>query len=155
VLFDGYNGDLMSENRFNFDEESGNLSLDIANTKDWHASDHPVELLNTYDDVIFWGEEAGLLSGSEADQLRRNADENPSQANADYDQTINLRDIYHIFLTSTWDAKSQRMTGDAEHYRPGGYSPAINTHDSLRWDWIKGRYIGGSCGPSPGLLLSC
>src|SRR5512136_1299495 len=88
----------MSDKRFDFDDESGDLGLDYANTKNWHASEHPIEELNGYEDVIAWGEAAGLLTSQEAEQLYRLSRERPDQARADYEQAIELREaIYRIF----------------------------------------------------------
>lgn len=133
----------MSENRFNFDDESGDLSLDFANTKNWHASDQPIEHLNTYDDVVLWGEEADLLTGSEAEQLRRNADENPSQAHADYEQTINLREaIYHIFSDIYAGRKvslDDLAALNATAQEAMAHLQLTPIDGSFRWDWIKGR----------------
>src|SRR5512139_3146979 len=87
----------MSENTFDFD--SGDLSLDFANTMDWHARENPEgENLNRYEDVITWGEEAGLVSSESARQIRRSAAENPQGTAAAYDYAIQVREaIYRIF----------------------------------------------------------
>ena len=48
--------------------ESGRLCLDFANTLDWHASEHPIERLNTYADFVAWSKSIG----SAAWELPRN-----------------------------------------------------------------------------------
>jgi predicted RNA-binding Zn ribbon-like protein len=132
----------MGEKRFDFDEELANLSLSFANTKDWHASDHPVENLNTYDDVIAWGIEAGLLSHDDVDQLNQYAKQNPSQANADYEKAIHLREaIYRIF--SNFYA-GRRVSPDdlailsATAQEAMAHQRLTPASGSFRWDWVKG-----------------
>jgi len=86
----------MSESSFDF--ESGDLSLDYANTKNWHASQEPVENLNSYADLVAWGEEAGLVKAESARQLRSLPIEQPEKASRDYDFAIQLREaLYRIF----------------------------------------------------------
>lgn len=91
----------MSEKIYDF--ESGDLSLDYANTKVWHASEKPEEKLNQYDDLVSWGEEAGLVSSESAQRLGRLPVEQPKNAVAAYNFAILLREaIYRIF--SNWYA---------------------------------------------------
>ncbi len=81
-----------------YDFDAGDLSLNFANTVDWHAGQHPAENLNSYTDLVGWGQQAGLVSAETAKRLNRLAAEQP-QANAEmYEYAIQLRDaIYRIF----------------------------------------------------------
>jgi predicted RNA-binding Zn ribbon-like protein len=81
-----------------YDFDAGDLSLNFANTKDWHASQHPVENLTSYTDLVTWGQKAGLIAPEIAIRLNQNAAENP-QLNADmYEYAIQVREaIYRIF----------------------------------------------------------
>ena len=86
----------MSEN--NFDFESGALSLDFANTANWHASEKPEESLNSYADLVAWGEAAGLVPAESAERLRRLEVEQPGDATREYHFAIQVREaLYHIF----------------------------------------------------------
>jgi predicted RNA-binding Zn ribbon-like protein len=81
-----------------YDFESGDLSLDYANTKDWHGSQKPVERLASYADLIEWGVQAGLVDAELARQLLEAAEEHPRATFETYEQAIALREaIYHIF----------------------------------------------------------
>lgn len=78
--------------------QAGNLALDFANTVDWHASDHPGELLNAYDDLVDWAREYALLTPDEAQSLAAEADRHPEAATKALETAIGLRDsIYCIF----------------------------------------------------------
>ena len=81
-----------------YDFESGDLSLDFANTKDWHGSQKPVEKLNQYADLITWGEQAGLISRETAQRLAQQGLEDTEDTARAYELSIQLREaIYGIF----------------------------------------------------------
>jgi predicted RNA-binding Zn ribbon-like protein len=78
--------------------ESGWLCLDFANTAEWHASDHPIEGLPSYEALIAWARSIKLLSDRTAQQLLRAADQHPTEAARVHDRAVALREaIYHIF----------------------------------------------------------
>ncbi len=81
-----------------YDFDAGDLSLNFANTKDWHASRRPVENLNSYSDLVVWGKQAGLLTADQAERLTKAAAERPEQAAGMYERAIEVREaIYRIF----------------------------------------------------------
>jgi predicted RNA-binding Zn ribbon-like protein len=76
----------------------GRLSLDFANTADWHASDHPVEFLTSYSDLVAWGQHVGILTDHQAQRLLKKAARRPVDATAVLKRAIALREaIYRIF----------------------------------------------------------
>ena len=86
----------MSED--SFDSDAGDVCLDFANTNDWHASDHPIENLHSYDDLVAWGKSAGLVSPKLAARLSQLAIEHPQNAGRAYNAAIQFREsIYRIF----------------------------------------------------------
>src|SRR5438876_1203177 len=42
--------------------ETERLCLDFTNTVNWHASEHPIEELPAYDDLVAWAQNVGLLT---------------------------------------------------------------------------------------------
>ena len=81
-----------------FDFDAGELCLDFANTQNWHASEQPEENLKNYEDILAWGEAAGLISQETAALLRQEALAQPDQAAQAYQHAINVREaIYRIF----------------------------------------------------------
>ncbi len=81
-----------------YDFDAGDLSLNYANTKDWHASKKPVENINSYADLVTWGQQAGLISGAVTGRLNQLAREHPQAANDMYEYAIQVREaIYRIF----------------------------------------------------------
>jgi predicted RNA-binding Zn ribbon-like protein len=78
--------------------QAGHLALDFANTVDWHASDHPEELLNSYNDLVHWASDYCLLTPEEALYLIADANRRPEAATKVLQAAVALRDsIYRIF----------------------------------------------------------
>jgi predicted RNA-binding Zn ribbon-like protein len=81
-----------------YDFESGDLSLDFANTMDWHGSPSPVENLKDFADLVAWGEQAGLLTSEHSRALHQQATDHPTESDRSLSSAIWLRDaIYRIF----------------------------------------------------------
>jgi len=78
--------------------QAGDLTLDFANTADWHASDHPEELLNTYVDLVNWSRDYSLLTPEDAQALTTKAKQQSKAAMNALEKAIALREtIYRIF----------------------------------------------------------
>lgn len=85
-------------NAEDFDFESGELSLDFGNTSEMHARQTPDELLHDFDDLVTWGQAAGLVSPARAKVLRKIANTHGDEADAAYARAIDLREaIYRTF----------------------------------------------------------
>jgi predicted RNA-binding Zn ribbon-like protein len=81
-----------------FDMDAGDVSLDFANTMNWHASVHPEENLHNYEDLVAWGKAAGLISEEENEHTCSLADERPVEAEKAYREALRLREaIYRVF----------------------------------------------------------
>jgi len=82
----------------NFDFDAGELCLDFTNTVEWHASDEPDDRLNAYQDLIRWGEAAGILSAHRAERLGQVAKEEVEAARTAFAAAVHLREaVYRIF----------------------------------------------------------
>ena len=89
------------------EKHAGNLSLlggrpclDFVNTLDWRGTDHPVEFLHSYDELLVWSRHAGTISDQQAQRLSQMSKTNPSQAAAVLHNAIELREaIYRIFAS--------------------------------------------------------
>lgn len=127
----------MSEKKYEFD--AGDLSLDFANTADWHASNHPQERLDGLVDVIQWGQQAGLLTPEAAKRLLQSVVDKPAEITRFHRQTIEVREaIYRIF--------SHRYTG--KPIRKGdltllnslvrkamAHRQLVQSGDEFHWTW--------------------
>ena len=92
-------------------KHAGNLSLlggrpclDFVNTVDWRGTDHPVEFLHSYHDLVVWSRHAGTIFDQDAHQLSQKAKIEPSRATAVLQSAIELREaLYRIFAAIAGD----------------------------------------------------
>ncbi len=94
----------MEQKEWDFD--SGNLVLDFANTAEFHASDHPDEMLESYADLVSWAAEGGLLTQNEKLELLSRAKHNQNDATKAFVKALELRElIYRIFSAIAGDER--------------------------------------------------
>jgi predicted RNA-binding Zn ribbon-like protein len=117
----------------------GQLSLDFANTADWHASDHPVEFLTSYSDLVAWGQHVGILTGHQAQRLLKKAARRPEDATAVLKRAIALREaIYRIFSAISRGRPPQASDlaiFNAELSGALAQSRIVSTAEGFAWDW--------------------
>lgn len=124
-----------------FDFDSGDLSLDFANTVDWHASDKPRELLNSYLDLLKWAESASIIAPDRANLLRKASKDQPEIADNAYGRAIEVRDaIYRLFS----DAAGNNQVSDADLRQLNETLEEASCHMQLvqvgkefQWEWKK------------------
>jgi predicted RNA-binding Zn ribbon-like protein len=74
------------------------LSLDFANTADWHATDQPFEFLTSYSELVAWSQHVSILTAPKAQHLLEEAARRPTEASAVLARTIALREaVYRLF----------------------------------------------------------
>jgi len=77
---------------------SGDISLDFANTAEWHAGPEPVERLTTYVSAVQWAQKAGILSDDDAKSLLSRARAHPAGEAQALRRVVAFREaVYHIF----------------------------------------------------------
>ena len=117
----------------------GRLSLDLANTTDWHASDHPVESLTSYSDLVAWSQHVGILTDHRAQRLLKEAARRPVDASAVLERAIALREaIYRIFSAISHGHPPQAAdlaTFNAELSGALAQSQIVSTAEGFAWDW--------------------
>jgi predicted RNA-binding Zn ribbon-like protein len=81
-----------------FELIAGALCLDFLNTLDDRYSDHPNELLRTYEDLARFAEETGILTTAQVHSLIAKSHQHPEQAKDALAQAIRLREAtYAVF----------------------------------------------------------
>jgi len=117
----------------------GRLSLDFANTADWHASDHSVESLTSYSDLVAWSQHVGILTDHRAQRLLKEAARRPVDATAVLERAIALREvIYRIFSAISHGHPPQAAdlaTFNAELSGALAQSQIVSTAEGFTWDW--------------------
>jgi predicted RNA-binding Zn ribbon-like protein len=123
----------------NLNLNEARLCLDFGNTANWHASTHPQEELNSYDDVLNWAQQKALLPVAQISVLRAAAAQNPAAAQAALERAIALREaIYRIFSA----AAVGRPVADADlallnrWLAEGlGRLQLASTEEGFAWQW--------------------
>jgi predicted RNA-binding Zn ribbon-like protein len=87
-----------------FDFTGGLLCLDFANTVDDRPDVHPQEHLNSYHDLVSWGQQAQVLAEREAQSLLEEAARRPEEATSVLERALGVREaIFRIFKSVSED----------------------------------------------------
>jgi predicted RNA-binding Zn ribbon-like protein len=119
--------------------EAGRLCLDFANTLDWRGSEHPIELLATYADLVAWAQKVGLLDEDAARLLADRAGQHPQPAMAALEKARTLREAIHaVFVAALHDGPPE--TADTEIIIATlaemlNRSRLVKSESSFVWDW--------------------
>jgi len=117
----------------------GRLSLDFVNTADWHASDHPVEFLTSYPDLVAWSQHVGILTVHQVQHLLEEAASHPVDATVVLERAVALREaIYRIFSAISHGRPPQAAdlaTFNAELSGALAQSRIVSTAEGFAWDW--------------------
>ena len=117
----------------------GRISLDFANTADWHASDQPVETLTSYSELVTWSQHSGILSQDQGRQLLENAALQPLYAAVVLERAIALREaIYRLFSAICHGQAPQAAdlaVYNGELSRMLGRSLIAFGAEGFSWDW--------------------
>jgi predicted RNA-binding Zn ribbon-like protein len=126
----------------------GASCLDFVNTVGWRLTDSPMEYLGSYEDLLAWERQAGLLSSDEAGALSDGAVTDPEGARAVMSRAIALREALHrVFSAGIADEPLDEdamsvfdceLSGALSRLRvvpaPGG---------AWAWGWDRGGDYGG------------
>jgi predicted RNA-binding Zn ribbon-like protein len=142
-------GSAKREMTFRF--RGGVACLDFVNTLAWRLTDRPVEYLGSYEDLLAWGRQAGLLAPEETEVLSGWAATHPEEARATLSRAVALREAVHRVLSATIAGEPQdegalstlnrELSGALSRLR---VAPAAG--DAYVWAWERGGEASG--GPS-------
>jgi len=93
---------------YTFDLSGGRLCLDLANTVSDRGSDHPVDHLRTYGDVIAWALQAGAVKPAVARALLDQAAARPAAAQRALATAIDAREMLYRLLAAVAAGKRPR-----------------------------------------------
>jgi predicted RNA-binding Zn ribbon-like protein len=91
-------GSDIQERRFEF--RGGVPCLDFVNTVGWRLTDRPSEYLRSYEDLLTWGRQAGLLTPEETEGLSQQATLDPEGAQETLSRALALREAIHRAITA-------------------------------------------------------
>jgi len=122
-----------------FELTGGLLCLDFANTMEDRPDVHPEELLNSYNDLVSWGQQAQVLTEREAQRLVEAAARHPAEASRVLEQAVVVREtIFRIIKAVAEDASpgevdlvalSAAVAGAQAHAR------IVPKEGGFIWDW--------------------
>ena len=121
-----------------FEFTGNHLCLDFTNTVQ-DRSTSPRELLNSYNDLVLWSQEAQILTEGEAWQLREEAKRRRKEAGVVLQRAIDLREaLYRIFLAvarGSSPEKSELSTLNTEFSEAMRRACIVPGKDSFTLDW--------------------
>ena len=152
-------GSVRTERRFGF--RGGVPCLDFVNTLAWRLTDSPVEYLGSYEDLLAWGRQAGLLAPDETEVLSGWAATHPEEARATLSRAVALREAVHRVLCAAIAGEPQDEGALSTLNRELSVAllrlrvaPAAGdaAGDAYVWAWERGGEDGGGrwsgpCGP--------
>jgi predicted RNA-binding Zn ribbon-like protein len=130
-------GSVRQGRRFEF--RGGLPCLDFVNTVGWRLTDRPSEYLRSYEDLLSWGRQAGLLVPEEAEALSRQATLDPEGAQETLSRALALREAIHRAISAVIVGETQDESELSAFNRELSIAlsrlrvmPAGGTYD---WDW--------------------
>ncbi|POH59588.1 hypothetical protein C3B59_16955 [Cryobacterium zongtaii] len=127
--------------RTEFPTVAGHPALDLVDTVHWRLdADRSTDTLGSYDDVIAWCEQFGLLA-CDPQQLRRLAASAPKAAALEYTAVIELREaIYSAIFESS--AKAAGVIA-REYISALDRSSLVRAADGATWSWRTPADLSG------------
>ncbi len=98
-------GSDIQERRFEF--RGGVPCLDFVNTVGWRLTDRPSEYIRSYEDLLTWGRQAGLLTPEETEGLSQQATLDPEGAQETLSRALALREAIHRAITAAISGEPQ------------------------------------------------
>ena len=144
-------GGVRQGRRFEF--RGGLPCLDFVNTVGWRLSDRPSEYLRSYEDLLSWGRQAGLLVPEETEALSWQATLDPEGAQETLSRALALREAIHRAISAVIVGETQDESELSAFNRELSIAlsrlrvmPAGGTYG---WDWDWSGDDGGPPLDSP------
>ena len=130
---------MMDENTEAYHLIGGRVCLDFSNTAGDRGTADQQEWLWSYTAFVNWSQYAGLLTGEQAERLRRTAAERPTDAAATLERAISIREVIYRILSAVAGSRSpdagdlDRLNVSLAEAMP--HLRVVQTADSFGWDW--------------------
>lgn len=115
------------------------LCLDFVNTVDARLRQDAPSYINSYADLLTWGEHAEVISSDTVTSLLQEATEHPNVAAATFAQAVALREaMYRVFYAVVEGIAPQTADLDIINLALGAamaQTRLIPTADGFIWDW--------------------
>ncbi len=144
-------GSIRAERRFKL--RGGVVCLDFVNTVGSRLTDRSSEYLRSYEDLLVWGRQAGLLAFEETEGLSRRAALDPEGAQETLSRALALREAIHRVISRTiagevqdesdLSALNRELSISLSHLR------VMPSGGAYGWDWDRSGDDGGALLDSP------
>ncbi len=125
-----------------FDLDANHLCLDFANTLDNRFQAVPIELLNSYRDLVAWNWQEGTLTDEEAQRLLDTARRNPEEAVRALHEAIEVREaIFRIFqavVEGRPPESADLLLLNAALSRAMVHACVAPRGNAFAWGWVPG-----------------
>jgi predicted RNA-binding Zn ribbon-like protein len=139
------------ERRFKL--RGGVVCLDFVNTVGSRLADHPSEYLRSYEDLLDWSRQAGLLAPEETEGLSRQAMLDPEGAQKTLARALALREEIHRLISAHIAGKSRDENDLSALNRELSISLShlrvVPADGSYTWGWDRSRDEGETPLDSP------
>lgn len=116
-----------------FPEVGGHAALDLVDTVHWRLDPRrSIDTLGTFDDVVAWCDQMGVLPGS-AEQVTRLAASAPEAAAREHAAVLALREAVYQAVFETSAAAADHVA--AEHVAALGRATFERAADQVSWSW--------------------
>src|SRR5215203_3121399 len=144
-------GSIRRERRFEL--RGGVVCLDFVNTVGWRFTDRPIEYLRSYEDLLDWGRQAGLLAPEETEGLTRQATLDPEGSQETLSRALALREAIHRLISRAvaGEAKDESDLSALNRELSIALSRlrVIPAGGAYGWGWDRSQDDGGSLLDSP------
>jgi predicted RNA-binding Zn ribbon-like protein len=116
------------------------LCLDFANSIEDPATDHAHDFLQSYSDLVAWGQHAGLLTPSQADTLRDQAVRRPTDAATTLARALALREaidrVFRAIARGESPPRPDLKTLQQIHLHALAHAHLTPAGEGYAWTWI-------------------
>jgi predicted RNA-binding Zn ribbon-like protein len=144
-------GNNRRERRFKL--RGGVVCLDFVNTAGSRLTDRPSEYLLSYEDLLDWGRQAGLLAPEKTEDLSRQAALDPEGARETLSRALALRETIHRLISRAvaGEAKDESDLSALNRELSIALSRlrVIPAGGAYGWGWDRSQDDGGSLLDSP------
>jgi predicted RNA-binding Zn ribbon-like protein len=122
-----------------FELTGGLLCLDFADTVEDRPDIHPHELLNSYNDLVSWGQQAHVLTEQEAQRLLEEAARRSAEAAGVLERAVAIREvIYRVFKAVAEDTSPEEddlVSLSASVADAQVHARIVQKAGGFTWDW--------------------
>jgi predicted RNA-binding Zn ribbon-like protein len=124
-----------------YEPDGERLCLDFANTVSWRGNDQRHDWLDSYSNLVGWGQLVGVLTDDEAGSLLQEAARRPQEAAQVLERAVALREALYGLFSVVAAGLPPGVTDldilNAALSRALAHSQLVSTMDGFEWAWVS------------------